>query len=819
VNPTKAEVDYWHSVVINHVRALVNYTEPEYIMTPDKCLHIRALWADERRFTSKWDTKYPNGTCVGSSNPHCGASFIPSVEDQQEYLPDEIASCARRAGSEGIFGNGASVPWSIRWARPFCTTLAQEGFWGGHTGPWFHRSQFGFNWVDSSDDPEVYNSWASLRAKWSGSPGKLKYEDPRITNKIWLVNVEGVDPEPRFETMECKGRVWRAKGSPNATDCYNRMMADPNAGKLFMTITTNGGCTYYPHNVTTCTIVPVYGRKTWDFTPRVFSYKGFLIDPIKQVSGNALPYSGRRCPNIIWDGMPGAGDVADCLRQIVEFPKCGTKFVTITTGGGCACYPPSQVTCTRAESVGESGRLTYEIEVDPNYVTNSPTSSPITSIPTVTISPSTSPSTTFSPSDTISAMPSNSPVTLSPTDGPDDSIEMWRIWADNSMLIKEGDFGVSDLRFYSKPNCTGINYNRGTAISSYSGNLFPDTNAFDSDNETLWRSLVDGPNPYPVAWIGMAFGGPVPVRCVSFKDREDIAALAVEVQVLSARYNTRPSWSTLVRVGIIKHGRRHNITLPEITSTPSGIPSVAPSSSPMTALSATPSADPSTKPTFAPTATPTARPTDAPTAAPTSTPTTAPTSTPTAVPTATSTATPTDEPTAAPTSRPTATPTAKPTAAPTATPTTTSSAAPTSSPTDCTDDMLAEFLLKQKTNKKGIIVNVPRSCDWLKKKSPEIQRKKCKVLVQCDSQLGTPQDVCPETCGFCGMCEENKRARFFLKLDQEDEVVTRSCGWLKKRNNRKALCAKTVISSCHGLASDVCPTTCFEQTGCPNSMA
>lgn len=170
-NPTKAEVDLWHTIALNHVRALVGYTEEEYIIKPNRCLHLRALWCDEKFRTRKWDTlEYPE-RCESSTNPHCGAGFIPSVEDQQPYLPEGITSCPKRAGSEGMFSAAKSnIPWSMKWARPFCGTLGGEGFWGGHTGPWFHRSEFGWSWWDG--DADNFNVNAGLRTKWSGPSGE-----------------------------------------------------------------------------------------------------------------------------------------------------------------------------------------------------------------------------------------------------------------------------------------------------------------------------------------------------------------------------------------------------------------------------------------------------------------------------------------------------------------------------------------------------------------------------------------------------------------------------------------------------------------------
>merc|ERR1719401_403058 len=114
-NPTKAEVDNWHALALNHIRAMVGYTSDEYTAKPDKCLHLRALWSDQRHRTRMWDDKYPSNTCVGTSNPHCGAAFRPSVEDQQEYLPDDIDKCPGYAGSEGINLGKTSIPWSIKW--------------------------------------------------------------------------------------------------------------------------------------------------------------------------------------------------------------------------------------------------------------------------------------------------------------------------------------------------------------------------------------------------------------------------------------------------------------------------------------------------------------------------------------------------------------------------------------------------------------------------------------------------------------------------------------------------------------------------------
>ncbi len=123
-NPTKAEVDEWHRIAINHLRALIGYTSSDRQVHPDQCMFARALWGDERKFTTRWDDAYPGttgsaaGPCQGSSNAHCGATFLPSAEDQAPYLPDGHPACTLRAGAEGVFGGPKSnIPWSIKCSR------------------------------------------------------------------------------------------------------------------------------------------------------------------------------------------------------------------------------------------------------------------------------------------------------------------------------------------------------------------------------------------------------------------------------------------------------------------------------------------------------------------------------------------------------------------------------------------------------------------------------------------------------------------------------------------------------------------------------
>ena len=190
LNPTKAEVDEWHRIAINHVRALVGYSSVTREVKKDYCMFARALWGQERKYTTKWDAKYPGtvgsayGPCQGGTNPHCGATFLPDSVDQAPYLPAGHPGCGLQAGAEGITSAPKSnIPWSIKWSRAFCGFLASEGFWGGHVGPFFHRETFGFSFWDNNSVNN--NNNAILRAKWSGKLMNNLYFDPDGTGTMY----------------------------------------------------------------------------------------------------------------------------------------------------------------------------------------------------------------------------------------------------------------------------------------------------------------------------------------------------------------------------------------------------------------------------------------------------------------------------------------------------------------------------------------------------------------------------------------------------------------------------------------------------------
>jgi hypothetical protein len=160
----------------------VGYTSDDRQVQPDHSLFLRALWGDERKFTDTWDAEYPGevgsaaGPCDGS-NPHCGSRFLPDTDDQQPYLPSGLSEVTLAQGAEGVSPAAKSnIPWSIKWLRPVSDWIATEGFWGGHTGPWFHREKFGFSFWDA--DTDNANSNAILRAKWGGTLMPSLYAEP-----------------------------------------------------------------------------------------------------------------------------------------------------------------------------------------------------------------------------------------------------------------------------------------------------------------------------------------------------------------------------------------------------------------------------------------------------------------------------------------------------------------------------------------------------------------------------------------------------------------------------------------------------------------
>lgn len=237
-NPTKAEVDEWHRIALNHLRALVGYNVSEdpadaeisYAVEKDHCMFARALWGQEIKFTTKWDADYPDKSCEGNReiDSHCGASFIPSLEDQAPYLPEGHPGCSTAAGAEGVTpAPKAVIPWSFKWSRALCSYLGTETFWGGHVGPFFHRKKFGFSFYDLDTSPNRdQDTNAVLRAKWTGPLMENIYPDPRnlsisdlensaLSSKLFpnpVDNELNIELAPGFNLNETKVNVMNTMG-------------------------------------------------------------------------------------------------------------------------------------------------------------------------------------------------------------------------------------------------------------------------------------------------------------------------------------------------------------------------------------------------------------------------------------------------------------------------------------------------------------------------------------------------------------------------------------------------------------------------------
>ena len=159
------------------------------------------------------------------------------------------------------------------------------------------------------------------------------------------------------------------------------------------------------------------------------------------------------------------------------------------------------------------------------------------------------------------------------------------------LICSTGYWDVNDLRFYSKSDCTGTNYNDGIIISSGYHTSYPPEYAFDANMITTWGGKGEGTPA--IFWIGMEFVGSIDVQCVSFLDLSTDGVTGVEVQVLTANVS---DWVSIIRVEDLVPGVRHNITVAEFSSSPVNPPS---SSTPMNSPSSAPTILASSIPTKA----------------------------------------------------------------------------------------------------------------------------------------------------------------------------------------------------------------------------
>mmetsp|Transcript_19407 Transcript_19407/g.23129 ORF Transcript_19407/g.23129 Transcript_19407/m.23129 type:complete len:835 (+) Transcript_19407:153-2657(+) len=98
-------------------------------------------------------------------------------------------------------------------------------------------------------------------------------------------------PTPGFPNIDCEEINWFGKAD-NDTACYDRMLADENCGKRFMTYNViNKECACYPIDMAVCTIRHAAGHTSWDFEPFASSFDGALIAATETLSKDSLPSS------------------------------------------------------------------------------------------------------------------------------------------------------------------------------------------------------------------------------------------------------------------------------------------------------------------------------------------------------------------------------------------------------------------------------------------------------------------------------------------------------------------------------------------------
>lgn len=164
-NPTIHEIEAWNIRVIQHFRDLLGYDHP---VLNDHNMFMRAQWGQERKHSTYWNVKYPGtvdsayGPCIGGTNAHCGATFLPNSTDQIPYKPNPTyPTVGLQSGSEGIFGINLNVPWYSRFSKIIGDILFAEGL-NGHMGPFLRREKIGYAHY-------INGSTVSNRIKWSGA--------------------------------------------------------------------------------------------------------------------------------------------------------------------------------------------------------------------------------------------------------------------------------------------------------------------------------------------------------------------------------------------------------------------------------------------------------------------------------------------------------------------------------------------------------------------------------------------------------------------------------------------------------------------------
>ena len=229
LNPTKAEVDEWHRLVINHLRVLSGLLEYDenynyvgntvYEMQNDHCLYARSLWSAQRKNTTMWNEKYPLGPggrdiCIVEDgeddshvnySAHCGSNFRPDYEDQKAYLPEGHAECtftsSGSSSTEGINHNAISgIVWAIKIGRAVCGFMPKNT-WDPHAGPVFFRTKLGMNFW--SEDTAITLEAAQKGAEWRLKGSGVRLPDWHDLDACGLLSPDGKLIGTREEVLAC----------------------------------------------------------------------------------------------------------------------------------------------------------------------------------------------------------------------------------------------------------------------------------------------------------------------------------------------------------------------------------------------------------------------------------------------------------------------------------------------------------------------------------------------------------------------------------------------------------------------------------------
>lgn len=169
--PQPSEIENWNLQVIRHFRDLLGINHPEGFNL-DRQLFQTSKIANERKFTTTWDSRYPVdsatqwgtsafdgsfGPCQGGSNAHCGWRFVPLTQaDQAPYYNDNTTHPwdGWYAASEGLVG-WYGTQMNMMSALIYSLLSPVDG----HVFPFFNKSRLGWSQIDTY----------GVRLHWSGN--------------------------------------------------------------------------------------------------------------------------------------------------------------------------------------------------------------------------------------------------------------------------------------------------------------------------------------------------------------------------------------------------------------------------------------------------------------------------------------------------------------------------------------------------------------------------------------------------------------------------------------------------------------------------